>query len=351
MGNNPERYTPNPYNVEPRIRLVGKDGILLEMISQIEAFHLLRQGFCTLQLVKPPTVQFELEEWDHRFKTAKQKKFSSKPPKWLKKHKSYNHWLSSRQTILYGNVHVQHPDGHVMFHCDVQKALWYLNRDLVEVISSDPPILRLNFEPGGAGYVGDKYYLTPKVNQCVCCGKKYRLNRHHVVPYVFRRYMSKTIKDHNYHDVLLLCLPCHEKYERQASNLKREICSELGLSVDGSGGPAYNPVVGGLRGASRALLKHGDQIPEERKKELLGFIQKHAPESADDLEYLSELNPWAVCDDQATHYGQLVVKHIEENDQMQAFTERWRLHFVECMAPKYLPEYWDVSKPLVRDSQ
>lgn len=331
--------------------MIDQKGNLLDTITQIQAFRLLRNGFCKLLMIKPPTLQFELEEWDRRFLHVKSKDsvYSSTIPKWLKRHKSYDHWLSARQSILYGNVHIEHPDGHVMFHCDVQKALWYLNRDLVDIVSADPPILRLNFEPGGKGHIGDQYYLTPKTNQCVCCGKKYKLNRHHVVPYVFRRYMAEQIKDHNYHDVLLLCLSCHEKYEQEASKLKSEICGELGLSVDGSGGPKYDPIAGGLRGASRALINHGDKIPEDRKQELFSFIQQHAPESANNLEYLANLNPWAVCDDQSAHYGQLVVKHIEETGQIQAFTERWRTHFVESMNPQYLPEYWDVFKPLVRD--
>lgn len=342
MASKPGRYTFNEYNNEPRIRLINKENSLIENVSQIEAFHLLRNGFCKLLLVTPPTIQFELEshEWLSKFKCQK-------PPKWFRES---TRWLAARKTNLYGNYHILHPDGHVMFHCDAQKALWYLNRNLVEIVSDDPPTLKLNFEPGGAGHIGDKYYLAPKINQCVCCGVVQDLNRHHVMPRVFRKHMPDEIKDHNYHDVLLLCVDCHCRYEIEASKLKKEICNEYGISTDENGGPEYDSDIGAVRGSARALLHYKDVIPEPRKSQLFEIVCKFCENPTDDdLARLASLNPWAVCGRQKVSYGQLVVEKIEAEGRIQEFTERWRAHFVQSMNPQYLPEYWNVSKPLVRD--
>lgn len=343
MGNTPGRYTFNSYNSEPRIRLINKEGSLIELVNQIEAFRLLRNGFCKLLLVKPPTIQFELEthEWDTRFKL-------NRPPKWFRES---TRWLEARKTNLYGNYQVVHPDGHVMFHCDVQKALWYLNRDLADIICENPPQLQLKFVPGGPGHVGDEYYLTPKVNQCVVCGANQDLNRHHVMPRVFRRHLPEQIKDHNYHDVLLLCVQCHCAYEVEAGKFKQEICKELGIAINDGGGEEYNREVGELRGAARALLNHGNVIPEPRRSHLYSVVHKVCENpTEDDLRRLASLNPWSVSDDdQNMHYGQLVVEKIEAEGKIQEFTERWRKHFVEAMNPQYLPDHWDVYKPLVRE--
>ena len=120
-----------------------------------------------------------------------------------------------------------------MFHGDAEKALWYLNRALVEVVSREPPILRFAFRPGGPGHVGDAFYLAGKVNRCVVCGSEEGLNRHHVVPRVYRRHLPPEVKEHSHHDVLLLCVACHERYERAADALRAELSSECGVPPHG----------------------------------------------------------------------------------------------------------------------
>jgi len=341
MGSKLGRPSVNTFNSEPRIRLINKEGSLIEMISQIEAFRLLRNGFCKLLLIKPPTVQFELEnhEWDKNFK-----RFN--PPKWFRES---SRWLEARRSNLYGNYQIIHPDGHMMFHCDSQKVLWYLNRDLVDIVCDDPPILQLKFSPGGMGHLGDDYYLTPKINQCVICGTNQDLNRHHVMPRVFRKHMSKDIKDHNYHDVLLLCVACHQSYEFEASKFKKEICNEFGFQTNNGGNPLYQRDVGEVRGAARALLNYSNVIPEPRRSYLYNVIHKMCENpTEDDLRRLASLNPLSV-EEQSLHYGQLVVNKIEAEGKIQEFTERWRNHFMSTMNPQYLPDHWNVYKPLLRE--
>lgn len=333
------RYTLNPFNAEPRIRLVDKEDALILMVSQIEAFHLIRHGFCELLMVKPPTIQFQLErkEWNVRF-------LRQRPPKWFREG---TRWLEARKSILYGNYHIQSPDGHEMFHCNAQKALWYLNRDIADIVTNDPPTLRLKFTPGGPGHIGDPYYLTEKLNRCVCCGGTQNLNRHHVMPRVFRRYLPECIKDHNYHDVLLLCIGCHERYEVEAGKLKQQICKELGLDINDGAGMTYMPEVGNAVKSARALKHHGDVIPEPRKSELQDIVRKFMHREPDEKTLDECCNIFAWCrPDGFKDYGQYVVENIGD---IQEFTERWRKHFIEVMQPKYLPAHWDISKPLVRD--
>lgn len=331
------------YNREFRIRLINKEGFLIELINQVEAFRLLRNGFCKLLLVKPPTIQFELEthEWDIKFK------LKNRPPKWFREG---SRWLEARKTNLYGNYQVVHPDGHIMFHCDVQKALWYLNRELADIISENPPQLQLKFIPGGLGHIGDKYYLTPKVNQCVVCGINQDLNRHHVMPRVFRRHLPEQIKNHNYHDILLLCVKCHCAYEVEASKFKQKICKEFGILINDGGGENYNQKIGELRGAARALLNYGNFIPEPRYSHLQAIVKKTCSNFTEkDLKKFASMNPWTVSEEKEKHvsYGLFVMQKIQAEDKVQEFTEQWRKHFVDSMKPKYLPEYWDVKRPLI----
>jgi exonuclease 3'-5' domain-containing protein 2 len=343
-----ERYFPNTFNDEPRIQLLAKDQSLIEVISQVEACRLMRNGFCKLLIKKPPAIQFQLEteKWDKRFK-------SNNAPRWFR---DTDLWLTARRTNLYGNYRVSHPDGYVMFHCDSSKILWYLNRDLVDIVSEEPPTFQLKFAPSGIGHLGDDYYLTEKINQCVNCGSTHNLSRHHVMPRVFRKFMPDEIKEHNYHDVLLLCIDCHCQYELKASKFKQEICSEFGILINDGAGQKYIHEIGETTKTARALINYGDVIPEPRLSYLMGIIRKALDgrePTEEDLQFLASRNPWRVSSDdeesETSSYGEVVVKKIKELNQIQEFTERWRQHFISSMNPQFLPKHWDVTKSLTRE--
>lgn len=50
---------------------------------------------------------------------------------------------------LYGNIVVLHPEGFPMFHCGINRAIWYLERDKAKIISNDPQTIQLTFIPNG----------------------------------------------------------------------------------------------------------------------------------------------------------------------------------------------------------
>jgi len=230
-----------------------------------------------------------------------------------------------------------------MFYCDYRKALWYLNRSAVDIVSDCPPILRFNFNPGGLGWGKDSYYFAKKLNQCVVCGDAENLNRHHVVPHVFRRHMPEFVKEHNYHDILLLCLSCHEKYELEANKFKKFICKELGYDLKFGSNQVYMPDVGKAVNAARALCNFGKKIPESRYLFLLSVIKEYLKKDQitdDDINEVAGHYMWKISEGYK-EYGKFVVENI---DNIQIFVERWRRHFVETMNPKYLPELWSIEK-------
>src|SRR5262249_3518583 len=152
-----------------------------------------------------------------------------------------------------------------------EKALWYLNRGLVEVVSPSPPVLRFRFAPGGRGHAGDDYYLTGKGNHCVVCAATDGLNRHHVVPSVYRRHLPAAVKDHSHHDVLWLCLACHERYEQAANELKARLGEEVGVPLHGLR-TERDRARGQAIKLALALVRHGERIPDARREEIRRFL-------------------------------------------------------------------------------
>jgi hypothetical protein len=329
---------PKEFNRQARIKLVDSDNNLIRTINQGEAKFLLRYWSCKLLMVKPATVQFPFESRDWRNGMASHK------PKGFNNSKFAG--LQSRQSTLYGNIFIQSPDGQEMFTCDNHKALWYLNRDIVDVVSENPPTLRLAFIPNGKGHIGDKFYLAPKSNICVVCGAEKRLNRHHVMPRVFRRHLPHPLKTHNYHDIVLTCLKCHSTYETHADNLKKAICKEYGCDIKPD--PSFTENGPFVR-AAHALLKHGHEMPETRKEVLSQMIKTFLNKeevTQEDLKTLSNATfRWKKSHN---HYGQVVMEQVTSPEDVQKFVERWRQHFLTTMKPKHMPEHWDVSRPVVR---
>ncbi len=114
----------------PNVRLVDQNDQLIEMINQGIARRLIRQGFCDLLLIQPATVRFfgTIDKWNNNY--LKRRKFPVR---------AKEEPFDILKSVLYGNYHMQSPNGEEMFHTNAGRALWYLTRDLVEIVGFDPP--------------------------------------------------------------------------------------------------------------------------------------------------------------------------------------------------------------------
>ena len=88
---------------------------------------------------------------------------------------------------------------------------WYIEKDLGVLIQEEPLRVRLKFEPSGRpeGLAGE-YYLTVKDNVCVVCGQDESYLRKYIVPHEYRKFFPEVMRDHQSHDVLLMCTHCHQ---------------------------------------------------------------------------------------------------------------------------------------------
>ena len=122
------------------------------------------------------------------------------------------HRNAIRKAPLYHNVKLEAPDGQQLCVTDVKKAKWYVTKGLGDYVDESETCVRLKFEPAGRpeGPAGD-YYLTDKSNRCVVCGKTESYLRKYIVPHEYRKFFPEVMRDHQSHDVLLMCVHCHQK--------------------------------------------------------------------------------------------------------------------------------------------
>jgi hypothetical protein len=256
--------------------------------------------------------------------------------------------LNTKQTPIYGNTKVLGPDGELLFLCLPKKAHWYLDRDLAKIVTEEPMVIQLTFEPKGRGQNGDAYALGEKLNKCAVCGTEEDLTRHHIVPYTYRKHFPEIIKSHNSHDIVPICVSHHSEYEEDyaielkyifAKQYDAPLESETKLTTDLTIVVKY----------AKLLTWHLDKLPYHRKKHMIKVIRDyHGPIN----KIQQVLSIYAFVDlnkSKTDSHGQIVVEHLITNDTLQWFVETWREHFINSMDPKFMPEHWDIHRAIGRE--
>ena len=244
--------------------------------------------------------------------------------------------LIEKDKKLYGNCQVLSPDGILMFRCDDKKVNWYLHRDLAEEVSADPKIIKLKFTPNGLGNHNKEYGLSPMENVCVRCGTEEFLTRHHVVPICYRRYFPVKVKSHNFHDVLSMCVDCHEEYEVHSFKHKKHLADKYDAPINGE--LIDNKEIMKAKKIAYSIL-FNPSIPNSKLKEMRKLVREHLGVKKLTLKKIKELSELDLPVYTRTH-GEIVVSKL---DNIQEFIQMWREHFIQNADCKFLPENWSIK--------
>ncbi|KAI3457347.1 hypothetical protein Pfo_014010 [Paulownia fortunei] len=201
----------------------------------------------------------------------------------------------SCKSPVYHNCKIYANDGRLLCYCDRRKLEWYLNRDLAKLIEDNPPSIMLLFEPKGRPEDEDNdFYIQSKKNICVGCGEGNHYLRYRIIPSCYRMHFPEHLKSHRSHDIVLLCVDCHEIAHAAAEKYKKQIAAEFGIPLfirkvvdfDKTQNIAASslPIVSSeeigvsplqLRTAAMALLRHGPQMPSQRREELTQIVMTY----------------------------------------------------------------------------
>lgn len=258
---------------------------------------------------------------------------------------------SARKSPLYDNCFLHAPDGQPLCTCDKKKAKWYLDKGIGELLSEEPFVVRLLFEPSGRPDSQQDYYLTAKENLCVICGKADSHIRKNVVPHEYRRHFPLEMKDHNSHDILLLCTSCHAASNVHDGFLKQQLADEFAAPQGCEEGVRMLEDTDRrrVRSAARALLTAGDALPSDRKEELKAviksFMTDEGPELTDEALKEAAGLETRIFNETYVPHGLKVVRAQAELGLkgLMDLEHRWREHFLTTMRPRHLPPLWSVD--------
>lgn len=163
------------------------------------------------------------------------------------------------------------------------------------------------------------------------------------------------MKEHISHDVLLLCVQCHQRSNITDMKLRTKLailCEAPIPSQDGGSKYIELPHIKQIKSFARALLEHSDEIPEERKVVLRKGILDHYPEQTELTEdFLKELNSLSTSDlrENFTSHAEKVTDYFNSNNGgLTELEKMWRENFLTTMKPKFLPELWSVDHNATR---
>ncbi|XP_049918429.1 exonuclease 3'-5' domain-containing protein 2 isoform X2 [Epinephelus moara] len=259
---------------------------------------------------------------------------------------------SARKSPLYDNCFLHAPDGQPLCTCDKKKAKWYLDKGIGVLQSEEPFVVRLLFEPSGRPDSQQDYYLTAKENLCVVCGKADSYIRKNIVPHEYRRHFPTEMKDHNSHDILLLCTSCHAASNVHDSFLKQRLAEEFSAPQGCEEGVRLleDSDRRRVRSAARALLTAREELPEQRREELQALIKSFL-DMNEEQELTEEVVQQAgsletrIFNEAYVPHGLKVVRASAEQGLrgLMDLERRWRQHFLTTMQPRHLPPLWSVD--------
>lgn len=119
---------------------------------------------------------------------------------------------------------------------DRKKANWYVLKGLADIVSDENGalIIRLNFlhRTGDQSRGSSTFYSESRANCCVGCGQTHTFLKYAIVPSLYRRHFPLALKSHRSHDIAVLCLACHERAQRSAEDVKRQIAEEMDIPLN-----------------------------------------------------------------------------------------------------------------------
>lgn len=267
----------------------------------------------------------------------------------------------SRKFDLSDNWDVHHPDGYHMYTTSGRKVQWYLDRELAEIF--EPNKIRLKFEPKGRGFSEHEIFgKLPRINRCVVCGETQGLQRHHIVPYHYRKFMPLKYKSRNHHDVALICRKHHEEYEQIAKFYKNEIAAHFKVeTIEEMNAKQINFMVDKLKEQFKAmklldtLLHRYNDIPIERVEWICNEFNSTmgvdiSAMNFDEIEELYHRTDKLIRTKKAEmmnvenfFHGKAVIEKLHTTEDYEVFIRGWRIHFVQSMSPLYMPEGWSID--------
>jgi exonuclease 3'-5' domain-containing protein 2 len=220
-------------------------------------------------------------------------------------------------------------NGRLISWCSKKKKDWYLQEGIVKPVGDDA----IQFLVETAVDFREKHPEALSYKDCcVVCGTKEGLSSHHVVPYSFVEFFTNDWKDYCEHDVVYLCVKCHNKYEKSSHQFRMELLKKYGVSA------AYDRIKGQAIAAANTIRKR--KVPNNVKEKLLGRIVRYLNKTQITDQDIKAVSKLKLVEKEEDRPSAQLVRNLTDIGE---FCALWRDHFIKTMKPKHLTKGWDIN--------
>ena len=285
----------------------------------------------------------------------------------MRKRKKKNNVLKrGSKNLDLENWRVYHPNGKHMFTCSGKKARWYLERDLATEI--DDFKIQFTFSPNGYGFAdNEEFGKSIREAKCVVTGSREDLQRHHIVPYCYRKHFPARFKSKNHHDVVLMNHDVHAEYEIEASKYKDELARQYGVKTIGEYNKAYSQMIREFNrdksiilGKISTILKGYGKVSQKIILDNLRYISDKLEIDYDfitNINYIQLLKLYNILRSDFNRkydlykerhgkyydHGWHLVHRLDTDEKIEEFVKLWRKHFIETTQPEHMPDGWSID--------
>lgn len=244
-----------------------------------------------------------------------------------------------KQKNAYGSIKFYSPEGIFMFYSNGGRFNFYMKNNLIEKYEDG---YKLKFEPKGLGNADApdrKNFCFSRENKCVISGNTNlaHLNRHHIVPTIFRKWMPEKYKSFNHKFIVMVDEKLHSRYGKFEIKFLTEVSKMFLINP-----PEFKindtPLFKG-QNAGKALLFYEEKILKsangQQKVAALkeNFMYNTGLEPTKENYELMLLKRDAIKKEHA-EFGKTVMEKVTD---YEAFELMWLKHFVDTMNPQFLP--------------
>ncbi|EGR31027.1 hypothetical protein IMG5_119000 [Ichthyophthirius multifiliis] len=218
-------------------------------------------------------------------------------------------------------------------------------KKLAVLVSSNPSVIQLNFNPSGKGHSEleeelieseNYFYQTERENKCVVCGQDEKYTKFYIVPSFYRRHFPVKYKSHRSFDVLLLCLKCHEKAGKNSERLKAYVLQKY--SVQDNQLESANIIKNAIQIQGKIEVFSDEYFGINKNGEVK--INEKFIQYCLELDQFKKIGKISSNKEFKNQSGKYVVEQLKSEHDIKEFIKMWRKNFVQVMQPKFLPPAW-----------
>ncbi|CAL4069565.1 unnamed protein product, partial [Meganyctiphanes norvegica] len=254
---------------------------------------------------------------------------------------------ATRKTLLYHNCKLLASDNLPLWTINPNRAKWYVEKGLGTIVTEEPLVVKLNFEPSELPETercDGQFYLQKRPNICVVCGKDDSLIRKNIVPVEYRKCFPDILKTHRSHDVVLLCLKCHQLSSMRDNFLRQCLAEECDVQMGASSDQTHivDQNLKNIRNAGGTLLKIGSKLPSKRVAELEQVLKEYYNCDIVTNDLMKNASKLEIKDDNYEPHGLQIYKAYEKIG-ITKLERRWREYFLSSMNPTFMPVFWSIN--------